>query len=88
MIPNKLAEDEYLVTLDVYNMCTNIDNDQGPCAIEYWLQQHPELLTRNLQRDFILDALSLILKYTTYTSNKTKYIHIWGTAMGMTVAPA
>ena len=86
-IPNKFAEHECLVTLDVSNMYTNIDNDLGLCAIQYWLQQHPELLMSNLQRDLIIEALYIILKYNAFTSNETDYVQTRGTAMGTKVAP-
>ena len=35
-IPEKVAEYESLVTLDVSNMHTNIHNDLGLYAIKYW----------------------------------------------------
>ena len=86
-IPKKLAEYESLVTLDVSNMYTNIDNDLGLYAIKYWLQQHPNLITRDLPNELIIEALSIILKYNTFTFNSKDYIRIRGTAIGTKVAP-
>ena len=68
-------------------MYTNIDNDLGLYAIKYWLQQHPNLITRDLPNELIIEALSIILKYNTFTFNSKDYIQIRGTAMGTKVAP-
>ena len=66
-IPKELKEYECLVTLDITNMYTNIDNDLGLIAIKYWLQQYPELIVRNLPSDFICEALTIILQYNTHS---------------------
>ena len=39
-IQKELKEYEFLTTLDITNMYTNIDNDLGLIAIKYWLQQY------------------------------------------------
>ena len=56
-------------------------------AINVWLQQHPNLLTRDLPNELIIEALSIILKYNTFTFNSKDYIRIRGTAIGTKVAP-
>ena len=86
-ILKELIEYECLVTLDITNMYTNIDNDLGLIAIKYWLQQYPELIVRNLPSDFICEALTIILQYNTFIFNQFNYIQIRGTAMGTKVAP-
>ena len=86
-IPTELKEYECLVTLDITNMYTNIDNDLGLIAIKYWLQQYPELIVRNLPSNFICEALTIILQYNTFIFNQVNYIQIRGTAMGTKVAP-
>ena len=86
-IPKELKEYECLVALHITNMYTNIDNDLGFIAIKYWLQQHPELIVRNLPSDFLCEALTIILQYSTFIFNQVNYIQIRGTAMGTKVAP-
>ena len=86
-IPKRLAEYKSLVTLDDSNMHTNIGSDIGLYAIKYWLQQHPNLITRDLPNELIIEALSITLKYNTLTSNSKDYIQIRVTAMGTKVAP-
>ena len=61
-------------------MYTNIGNDLGITAIKYWLQQYPDLIVRNLPRDFIL-------QYNSFIFDQVNYIEIRGTAMGTKVAP-
>ena len=68
-------------------MYTNIDNDLRLYAIKYWLQQHPNLIARDLLNELIIEALSIILEYNTFTFNGKDYIQIRGTAMGTKVAP-
>ena len=75
-IPKKLAEYESSVTLNVSNIC-----------LKYWLQQHSYLLTGDLPNELIIDVLSIILEYNTFTFNSKDYIPIRGTAMGPKVAP-
>ena len=72
-IPKELKEYECLVTLDITNMYTNIDNDLGLIGIKYWLQQYPELIVRNLPSDFICEALTVVLQYNTFIFNQVNY---------------
>ena len=68
-------------------MHTNIDNQLGVEAISYWVSKDPNLLPRNISKDFIINSLKIVLEYNTLTSDTDYYIRVRGTAMGTKVAP-
>ena len=68
-------------------MYTNINNDLGYEAIRFWLEKHPELTPRNISKDFILDALMLVLEFNMFHFNNKIYLQIGGTATGTKCAP-
>ena len=78
---------ETMLTLDVTSMYTNIDNQLGVEAITYWVSKDPNLLPRNISKDFIINSLKIVLEYNTFTFDTDYYIQVRGTAMGTKVAP-
>ena len=63
-------------------MYTNINNDLGYEAIRFWLGKHPEFTPRNISKDFISDALKLVLEFSMFHFNNKIYLQTRGTAMG------
>ena len=68
-IPRETDEKKVLATFDITSMYTNINNDLGYKAIRFWLEKHPELTTRNILKDSILDALKLVLEFNMFHFN-------------------
>ena len=54
----KTSDKKILATFDVTNMYTNIDNNLGQEAIRFWLEKHPELIPRNISKDYIYIYIS------------------------------
>ena len=86
-IPRETDEKKVLATFDITSMYTNINNDLGYEAIRFWLEKHPELTPRDISKDFILDALKLVLEFNMFHFNNKIYLQIRGTAMGTKCAP-
>ena len=81
-VPKNNTESKVLLTLDVTNMYTNIDNNLGREATEFWLDNHPECIPRNVSKDFILKALNIVLQFNTFTFNDRTFLPIRGVSMG------
>ena len=86
-LPKEKNEKEVLITLDVTDMYTNIDHNLAKEAIEYWLTTHPECLPRNISKEFVLEPLSIVLEFNTFTYNGRFYLQIRGISMGTKSAP-
>ena len=86
-LPKESHEKEVLITLDFTNMYTNIDHNVTKEAIDFWLSTHPECLPRNIPKEFILEALSIVLEFNTFTCNGRFYLQTWGLSMGTKSAP-
>ena len=80
-IPRETDERKVLAAFDITSMYTNINNDVGYEAIRFWQEKHPELTPRNISKDFILDALKLVLEFNMFHFNNKLYLQIKGTAM-------
>ena len=68
-IPRETDEKKVLATFDITSMYTNINSDLGYEAIRFWLEKHPELTPRNILKDFILNALKLVLEFNMFYFN-------------------
>ena len=86
-MPRKTSDKKILATFDVTNMYTNIDNNLGEEAIQFWLEKRPELIPRNISKDFILEGLKIVLECNVFTFDNWTYLQIRGTAMGTKCAP-
>ena len=73
-VPKNTTESKVLLTLVVTDMYTNIDNNLGREAIEFWLDNHPECIPRNASKDFILKALNIVLEFNTFTFNNITFL--------------
>jgi hypothetical protein len=86
-IPTNINEKTILVSFDVISLYTSIPHDLGLTAIEHWLDKHRESLPRPFPKEFILEAISIVLKENTFRFDDINYKQIQGTAMGTKKAP-
>ena len=86
-VQKNTTESKVLLTLDVTNMYTNIDNNIGREAIKFWLNNNPECIPRNVSKNFILKALNIVLEFNTFTFNDRTFLQIRGVSMGTKCAP-
>ena len=88
---NKLKTDtdekKILATFDITSMYTNINNDLGKEAINYWIEKDPDSLPRNIFKEFILEALGIVLECNVFFFYNRYYLRIKSTAMGTKLAP-
>ena len=70
------------LTFDISSMYTNIDNNLGQEAIQYWLEIYPDKKTRNVSNNSILTSLKILLQHNTFNFDNQRYVQIQGTAMG------
>ena len=81
----ELHPDDWLFTMDVTSLYTNIPHDEGIQAIkELMNSKRKNQLPTN---DNIIKMLELILKCNNFTFNNENYFQINGTAMGTRVPP-
>ena len=85
-LPSKLGATEVLVTLDIVSLYSNIEHNLGLTAIQYYVQEFPELLGR-FPGQLILDGCKLILENNYFEFNGNYFLQIQGTAMGTKFAP-
>lgn len=86
-LPEKIEENSKFVTLDVINLYSNISNSLGLEAIKYWVNKNPEKINNRFLKDFILEAVEIVLTNNTFTFNGKHFRQIKGTAMGTKMAP-
>ena len=86
-IPDEVEESTILVTSDVVSLYTSIPHDLGLDAIKFWLENYGESLARPFLTEFIMEAVSIILKENTFQFNDQHYKQLQGTAMGTKMAP-
>lgn len=91
-IINKLSElqelppDMFLATFDVESLYTNISQERGIIALEYYLQDRLEV--QNPPSAFICDLARLILKLNFFSFHQGEYfLQVKGTSMGSNFAP-
>ena len=87
--PQQIDEHTLLVSFNVVSLYTDISHDLVLMAIEYWLDNYGTFSARKFSKQFILEAISLVLKNNTFQFD---YMHkffkqIQGTAMETKMAP-
>lgn len=86
-IPSEIKDSEQFITFDICNLYSNISEELGLQAIEYWLTKYPETLPSRFSKEFVIDSIKLILQNNTFCFADKNYIQIHGTAMGTKMAP-
>ena len=76
-----------LATFDISSMYTNLDNDLWREVINFWLEKDPNDLPRNIPKEFVLDALGILLECNVFFFNNKYYLQIKGCTMGAKLAP-
>ena len=73
-----------LSACDIKSLYTNIRHDLFLTAIEYWIEhlQNNLPLLQRFTKQFVLEGLSIILKFNYFYINKSFFHQIKGTAMG------
>lgn len=80
-------EDGLMVTMDITSLYTNIDHKFGLEAVAFWIDSYPETLHKRFNKQFVLEALELILTNNVFYFDGEYYIQENGTAMGTKAAP-
>ena len=82
----ELKRTQKLVTFDITNMYTNINNDLEIEAIMFWLQEDPNALAKRIPKEFIIEDLKLVIENNTFFYNGRYYLQIHGVALGQKCA--
>ena len=72
-IPNRVTEDTILVSFDVISLYASIPHELGSKAIEHFLDNFPTTLQRPFSKEFILKAISIVLKENTFKFDGKNY---------------
>ena len=86
-LPKTVNKDTKLISLDVKDLYTNIDNELGLKAVEYYMDKYPELIHPRLGKDFLLHTLRELQSNIYFQFNNTVYNQINGCAMGRNYGP-
>ena len=86
-LPKKIDFDSTFVFFDVTSLYTNISHELGIEAISYWIEQFPDFLVDDrFTKDFITEALRLVLENNYFKFDGELWHQLVGTAMGTNVA--
>ena len=80
-----LPENALLVVIDVIGLYTNIPQEEGVACVEEALE---ERLHSKVPSKYIARLLEIILQYSVFEFNDTKYRQKVGTSMGTKLAPS
>ena len=86
-LPDEVEERTLIVSFDVVSLYTSIPHDLGLTAIEYWIDNYTTSLPRPFSKEFILEAISHVLRENTFSFDNKHYRQLQGTAMGTKIAP-
>ena len=86
-LPVEVEERTLIVSCDVVSLYTSIPHDLGLTAIEYWIDNYTTSLPRPFSKEFILEAISHVLRENTFSFDNKLYRQLQGTAMGTKIAP-
>lgn len=76
-----------IITADIKAMYPNIDRKLGIRAIKYFLINYPSLLHPRFNKDFVIEAIELILQNSSFQFNGNFYNLKSGTVTGTALAP-
>lgn len=86
-LPKKCQKKTELISFDVKDLYTNIDNDLGRIAITYYVNKYPELCHDRLNKEFVLSSLELLQSNIYFQFEEKVYQQINGCAMGKDYGP-
>lgn len=86
-LPQTIEEDIIFISFDVKSMYTNITEELGLKAIEYWLEKCPTLLNARFNKEFVMEGIKIILKNNVFYFDGQLYRQLKGCSMGSKVSP-
>ncbi|XP_062601156.1 uncharacterized protein LOC134262845 [Saccostrea cucullata] len=86
-IPEEVQQNTILVSFDVTSLYTNILHYLGLEAVKFWMEKYPTETNERFSKEFILEALQVVLENNHFHFDEQFYLQIKGTAMGTKVAP-
>ena len=81
-LPKSVNKGTKVITLDVKDLYTNIDNELGFQALEYYMDKYPDLIHKRLNKEFILKSLKTLQSNILFEFDGTIYSQENGCAMG------
>ena len=87
-LPGNVEDGFQFISFDVTSLYTNITNELGLEALQFWLDEHPNLLNDRFSKDFVLEAAHIILTNNSFYFNGKHFLQCKGTAMGTKMAPS
>ena len=85
-LPKQLSYDAELFTCDIVSLYTSIPHSLGIEAMDYWIQNHREVIPDRFTRNFIIEAILFILENNNFIFEGTYYHQTEGTGMGIDFA--
>lgn len=86
-LPQSISDDEIFTSFDVTSLYSNITQNLGLEAIDFWLSKFPDDINERFSKNFILKGIKIILENNTFEFGAHNYRQILGTAMGTKFAP-
>ncbi|KAL5259834.1 hypothetical protein ACHWQZ_G010071 [Mnemiopsis leidyi] len=86
-LPQTVEPGSELISLNVKDLYTNIDNDLSFKAVEYYMDKYPELTHNRLGNNFILRSLQTLQENILYEFNGEVYSQENGCAMRKDYSP-
>lgn len=86
-LPGTVEKDIILTSFDVESLYSNISHELGLKSIEFWVENHLDVIHTRFTKNFIISATEFILKNNTFFFNDKFFRQIKGTAMGTKFAP-
>ena len=85
-LPRNLNYDAQIFTCDIVSLYTSIPHDLGIEAIQYWLQEYPDIIPHRFTRDFVIESILFILQNNNFYFDGKHYHQLEGTGMGVDFA--
>ena len=76
-----------LCTLDVVSLYPSIPHDLGIEAVGFWVDQYPNTIDTRFTKEFLTEAVALVLQNNNFEFNERHFLQTRGTAMGTNMAP-
>ena len=76
-----------MYSCDIESVCASIPTELGLETFEYWIMRKGDVIPRRFIKEFILEAIELILKSNSFLFDTKMFNQIIGTAMGTKCAP-
>ena len=86
-LPTTIAQTCIFATFDVVGLYSNIDNNLGLKAIDYWLTTFNNILHSRFCKEFVLNILHFVLTNNIFLFNDKHFLQVSGVAMGTKMAP-